>query len=266
MRPTSPCYTREQLPQQWATTQNNLGIALQEQGARTSGEQGAQLLAQAVEAFRQALLIFTPAQFSQWWAWTRGNQARALLALQHDEEAAEALSEVLAKEPDDQRVFVSLTTTLNDRLFRHRAAVAVTRSWLGRHPDDLSARLLLGEQLFASRAFSESSQEFSLLLKERELSAGGRAVVLGYAIAAGLAMDSPEVTEHVDALLDVVAAQPEDFSVSWTFEGTLHSLESDPEVPHKDLLIRLFHAFEAPDRDGLLRILREVKEAILLGV
>jgi hypothetical protein len=32
-------YTREQLPQQWAMTQNNLGIALQNQGIRTGGAQ-----------------------------------------------------------------------------------------------------------------------------------------------------------------------------------------------------------------------------------
>ena len=30
-------YTREQLPQDWAVTQNNLGIALWDQAARTEG-------------------------------------------------------------------------------------------------------------------------------------------------------------------------------------------------------------------------------------
>jgi hypothetical protein len=37
-------FTRKQLPQQWAATQNNLGSVLQEQGIRTEGVQGTELL------------------------------------------------------------------------------------------------------------------------------------------------------------------------------------------------------------------------------
>ena len=48
--------TKEELPQQWATTQNNLGNALRDQGTRTGGEEGATLLAQAVRV--QMLLSY----------------------------------------------------------------------------------------------------------------------------------------------------------------------------------------------------------------
>ena len=186
--------TREQLPQQWATTQNNLGNALQEQGRRTSGEAGERLLVQAIDAYRQALLVFTPDHLSRWWATARSNEAEVQLALHRYEEAAEAVSQVLAE----------------------------------------------------------------------ELDASTRIVALGYAIAAGLAMGSADVSDRVEELLGVVAAQPQDFRiVSWTFEATLRSLGGDPEVPHKDLLIRLFQALEAPDRDSLLQGLRAVKEAIV---
>jgi hypothetical protein len=37
--------TRELLPQDWAATQNNLGLALSAQAARTEGPKGAELLA-----------------------------------------------------------------------------------------------------------------------------------------------------------------------------------------------------------------------------
>ena len=50
-------YTREQLPQQWATTQNNLGNVLRDLGERASGEQGAQYLEQSVAAYRAALEV-----------------------------------------------------------------------------------------------------------------------------------------------------------------------------------------------------------------
>jgi hypothetical protein len=52
--------TREQLPQDWATTQNNLGIVLKELGTRSSGDQSVQYLQQSVAAYENALTIFTP--------------------------------------------------------------------------------------------------------------------------------------------------------------------------------------------------------------
>ena len=40
--------TKEQLPQDWAATQNNLGRVLCDQGTRTSGESGTRLLAESI--------------------------------------------------------------------------------------------------------------------------------------------------------------------------------------------------------------------------
>jgi len=55
--------TREQLPQDWATTQNNLGLALRDQAARIEGTKGAELLAQAVTAHRSALEVYSAEAF-----------------------------------------------------------------------------------------------------------------------------------------------------------------------------------------------------------
>ena len=255
-------FTRDKVPQNWAMLQNNLGNGLQEQGRRMSGQEGAKLLAQAVNAYQQALLVWTPDHFSQWWAETRFNEVSALLALRRYEEAADILSQVLAKFPDHRQAFELLGSTLNDQVSYGYEAVALTRNWLSRHPDKLRARLVLGEQLFASKAFSDCSQELLPLLKEQELDAEGRIVALGYGIAAGLAMDSLEVVrDRVEELVGVVAAQSQDYKTSWTFEGALHSLEEGPELPHEDLLRRLFRALDAPDRDSLLNGLQEVKKA-----
>ena len=56
-------YTREELPQAWAMTQNNLGNALRDQGTRTGGAEGARLLAEAVAAYRAALEVFSAEHF-----------------------------------------------------------------------------------------------------------------------------------------------------------------------------------------------------------
>ena len=71
-------YTREQLPQNWALTQNNLGNALRDQADRTEGTKGAELLAQAVSAYRSALEVRTREQLPQDWAETQNNLGAAL--------------------------------------------------------------------------------------------------------------------------------------------------------------------------------------------
>jgi len=55
-------YPRARMPLEWAMTQNNLGLALHEQGLRTGGAAGRRLLAEAVAAFRGALAVFRTAQ------------------------------------------------------------------------------------------------------------------------------------------------------------------------------------------------------------
>jgi hypothetical protein len=70
--------TRDVLPQQWASTQNNLGNALQSLGERQGGSEAARHLAEAVEAFRLALTVFTRDDLPQQWATTQNNLGIAL--------------------------------------------------------------------------------------------------------------------------------------------------------------------------------------------
>jgi len=58
---------------------NNLGIALQNQGIRTGGAQGTELLAQAVAAYRSALEVYTREVFPAYYERVRQN-LDALLA------------------------------------------------------------------------------------------------------------------------------------------------------------------------------------------
>ena len=64
----------------WATTQNNLGNALQNQAARTEGAAGTDLLAEAVTACRGALTVRTRQDHPVDWAITQGNLAICELA------------------------------------------------------------------------------------------------------------------------------------------------------------------------------------------
>ena len=53
-------YTREQLPQDWAMTQYNLGIVLRDLGERSSGTERICHFQESVVAFENALTVLTP--------------------------------------------------------------------------------------------------------------------------------------------------------------------------------------------------------------
>ena len=69
---------RDPEPEPWARIQVYLGNALSDQGIRTGGEQGARLLAQAVDAYRGALQVYQRDELPQQWATTQNNLGAAL--------------------------------------------------------------------------------------------------------------------------------------------------------------------------------------------
>jgi Tetratricopeptide repeat len=71
--------TRERVPLQWATTQNNLGNALSTLGAR---ESGTARLEEAVAAFRAALEEWTREAAPHWHDIAQWNLARCLTLLE----------------------------------------------------------------------------------------------------------------------------------------------------------------------------------------
>ena len=70
--------TRDQDAGLWAALNNNLALALQDQGIRTAGAGGAALLAQAVMAYDLALTVLTRDEQPLDWAMTVQNKAHAL--------------------------------------------------------------------------------------------------------------------------------------------------------------------------------------------
>jgi tetratricopeptide (TPR) repeat protein len=91
-------FAREELPQDrtWADTQNNLGVALREQGERSEGGQAGELLKESVVAFREALKVYTREERSQDWAATQNNMGSALCVQAIRSERAQA-GELLGK-------------------------------------------------------------------------------------------------------------------------------------------------------------------------
>ncbi|QTA79449.1 tetratricopeptide repeat-containing [Desulfonema limicola] len=75
-------YTLETLPQYWATTQNNLGLALKEQALIAPKEKKEDLFNQAVTAFKLALEVRTREHLPYDWEQTKNNLEETYKAME----------------------------------------------------------------------------------------------------------------------------------------------------------------------------------------
>jgi tetratricopeptide (TPR) repeat protein len=110
-------YTRERVPLQWTTTQNNLGNALSRLGER---ESGTARLEEAVAAYRAALEEYTRERGPLDWATTQNNLGTALWRLGERESGTARLEEAVAayraalEERTRERVPLDWATTQNN--------------------------------------------------------------------------------------------------------------------------------------------------------
>ena len=244
--------TRTDLPQQWAQTQNNLGITLADQGRRTAGERGTQLLAEAVTAYRQALEVRTRTDLPQQWAQTQNNLANTLLLLQDWPNAALSYVNVLHVYPDDRQAYQTASYLYHERLFQFPEAFTVNQQWIERHPDDLAALSDFAEKHFTTERFAECAQRLAALLAHPDMEPQVRVALQAITIANLLALDKATgVPDAIDTMLETIGQQPEDFQVTWTFQGTLYFIRQYmPLAPYRDWLQQWFHAFAATDRQS----------------
>jgi tetratricopeptide (TPR) repeat protein len=268
-------YTREKQPQGWATTQYHLGNALREQGLRAEGTQAAELLGEAVAAYRRALEVYTREQHPQVWAVM---QARLGNALQEQGERAEGeprvrlMGEAVAAIREALEVYTREHQPLewamarNNLAAAHMAAgdwgqaAAICADVLSAFPEDVGARANLAECQVATGRCAEAEATLALLLAAPvpEVSVGARALEIVALLAQGKTRDIPG---RLEALRADVAARPDGFTSSWEFErGTRRFIHQDATLsPWGDWLLQLLDAVEAKGRSSILAALDEVR-------
>ena len=247
-------YTRETLPQQWATTQNNLGATLGDQGIRTGGERGTQLLAEAVTAYRQALEVRTRETLPPQWAQTHNNLAEAYVALEDWPNAAASYINVLQVYPDAEKAYSTASRLYHEVLFQFPEAFALDQHWLERHPDNRSALSDFAEKHFTTGRFAEYAHRMGTLVENPTVESNIKIALRAIEIANLLALDNmAQVPDKLQTLIDSLAAQPEDFKVTWTFNGTRHFINQHAQLaPYRTWLGQLFTALKAKDRQTAL--------------
>jgi tetratricopeptide (TPR) repeat protein len=245
----------------WAVTHNNLGITLTNLGERRAGEERARLLAQAVEAFKMALTARTREQFQQPWAKTQNNLCNAYFLLKDWGNAARCYQDVLALDPDYEEAYQKASGIAHEVVFSFTESFELKRRWLERHPDDLSAQADFAEDHFTTGRFGECEKRIAAVLTNPKLRASSNAALRMIDVANSLALGKAEaVPRKLDELIELVSNQPENFRITWIFNGTLHFISQHERLaPHREWLNQLFAAAKAGERDAIVKALRDAK-------
>jgi tetratricopeptide (TPR) repeat protein len=272
--------TRDQLPQDWAATQNNLGAALQELGTRADDDTaGADLLSQAVAAYRKALQVYTREHLPQSWAMTQNNLGNALKAqgIRMDgDEGVKLLTEAEAvyrkalevRTPEAlpkqwAETLQNLSQLYHEVVFNFPEAFALNQQLLNRHIDDLSAQCDFAEKHFTTGRFAECEQRIAALLANSQVEPSEKTALCAIAVANLLTLDKrKQVPTQLDTLQTTIASQPDSFKVGWSFEGTKHFISQNEKLaPYHAWLLQLVQALEIKEgREAILAELQEVRE------
>jgi hypothetical protein len=243
--------TRESLPQQWAGTQNNLALSLMEQAKRTPGPPGRKLLGESVATYRLALQVYTQESLPQQWTTTQRNLARACALLGDERCAADGFAGVLRLYPDVPEFYTEAYVCYHERLFDYAEAFALNLEWLLRHPDDLDVQSNFIESHLTTGRFAKVSLWLARLWPKLLPSSQIALTAIEIAALTGLGQTSQVALKH-KVLSELLAAQPTDFKLGWTFGGTRHFLSTDPRfASSRARLLALFDALEQPNRAAI---------------
>jgi hypothetical protein len=223
-------FTRDTLPHHWATSQNNLGGTLGDQGVRASGSDALSLLAQAVEAHRAALTVFTRDTLPQDWA-------RTLSALDtlHRFNHEELFDFAAAFKTAELRAQVSPDNALD---------FAETHFTTGRFDECIDRAKALQQQLDADVDQAASAAAMRVL---EILALGGLDRVA-------------EADERLGELIKFVSDQDDGFRLGWTWRGTRHFIETGGQpalAQHRSPMLALLDAVEG--EDALVSRLRAIR-------
>jgi len=253
--------TQKQLPQQWAGTQNDLGIVLLSLGESVSGADGIKYLKDAVVAFRAALEVRTQEQLPEYWAATLGDLARAYVRLGDWPSAAEAYTKVYTHDPDDYEAYRIADSLYQDKLFSFNKSYALSQQWLAQHPTDIQAQADFAELHFTVGRFAECGQQINALLAKPEVPVRTKTALRAIEVASLLAdSKASQVPAKFDALIAEITRQPADFKVTWVFDGTRHFIgQAETLSPYRAWLGQLLDALTSKDRDSMLKALEDVR-------
>ncbi len=262
MRKALEGVNRTQTPLLWTKIQNNLGTALAELGIRTGGENGIRLILDAIAAYRLALEVSTYENYPEEWAGTQANLGAAYYFLKDWPKVAECYTNVLKVFPDNQLAYVTASDLYQKALFNFDMAFKLNQEWLKRHPNDLLEQVKLVEKYFTTGRFDECQKQIATYSQSKDFSALVQIVMNIIHVPTLIALKQPNaVPAKMQALLETVKSQPENFKIEFDTASMQHYVSQNPIfTPYRDWLIKFFKAVDGANRDAIYMALGETQK------
>ena len=157
--------------------------------------------------------------------------------------------------PDWSEGYGEAYVRYHEKLFLVAEAYALNRAWLDHHPDDLAVWSNYIESHLTTGRLAEVSGMLAKVFAK--LSPAEQVPLLAIEAAALLGQgQTTEAAQKRQALRSLIAAQPAEFRVTWTFGGTRQFLQTDPRfAAHRAQLLALLSALEKPNRAAIIAAL-----------
>ena len=136
------------------------------------------------------------------------------------------------------------------------------KEWLNRHPNGVSDLAEFAESYFTTGRFDDSSKLITVLLSEHDLEPSPRIALKAINIANLVAMNAPKLAQklEVETLITEVANQPEDFEVTWFFNGVKHFIsENEKLTDRRKWLLSLFNSMEEKSPNAIVDVLKQLQ-------
>lgn len=137
----------------------------------------------------------------------------------------------------------------------------MNEAWLQTHPNDESVQMNFAEVHLTTGRFDEAVQRLSNLLGQPDLDPQVMIPLSLLRIVAVIGQQQDEqVPEYLKGLHTSLAAQPEEFTLGWSFEGTKHFISQDEAfASSREWLLTLLTDFGGTPREKMLGAVETVQ-------
>jgi tetratricopeptide (TPR) repeat protein len=248
---------RSERPRLAASVLQDLAAAHYQLGIRADGEGSRAHLRKTIDALEAALVIQTREAFPRQWRQTQAMRLGVYEDLGDAAGMSAVVAELRSAEPENRDYYKLAHALSHEALFDFDGAHRATVAWLETHPDDMDAQCNLAETYFTTASFAPAAAHLTVLLDSGQLPPELEAAMRLLEIANLLALEqSAPVPARFETLRRLIASQPEDFAIGWTFEGSSHFIGRHPRLTdHRAMLFGLLWAGETGRRDALLAAL-----------
>ncbi|MBL8150154.1 MAG: hypothetical protein JNN15_09530, partial [Blastocatellia bacterium] len=220
------------------------------------------LLAEAVEAYKQALSVRTKEELPQQWATTQNNLAYTYLLLNDPLNTVECYVNVLTVYPKNRRAYLTVSLLTQNFLFDYDGAYRNSQKWLEHSPEDLFAQVSFAEQLFTTGRFSDCEGHLKTLLNSRNLEPNLEIVLHTVQIANSSALNKTDSIDlQIARLIELIRKQPEQLEVKWLFYGMKNFIGKHEKLSaHRAWLEKFLDTLADTNRDSIVSGLQKVQK------